>query len=151
MYRGKPMNIEDIYASWEVDSKINEARLPQEALKTTELHNKYEKIYTAERLVLIKLDSSIKELKSQKWEFYVNGHTTETKKKGWIHPNTRLSTSEIKEIYLPGDKDLIAANELFQLQKAKVELLESILKIIHSRNYIIDTSAKHTRFLQGDR
>ena len=128
------MKIESIFELWEEDSKIDKNDVGNVALQISELHHKYFKILSNERLVLKKYEEELKELRLQKNEFYLMGPTKETQEKGWIlPPSGKVMRQDIKG-YVDADKDVIASTLKIGIQKEKIELLVDILKSIHNRN-----------------
>ena len=67
------MNIEEIMDLWKEDTKIDRTELGDEAIKVPSLHSKYMNILVKEKLILRKLDSEMKQLKLDKYEFYTQG------------------------------------------------------------------------------
>ena len=65
------MTIDDIHAMWAKDAKIERDELADESMKIPQLHSKYLKIYSAERLKLKSIDFKHKELLRLKHEYYV--------------------------------------------------------------------------------
>ncbi|NDG32076.1 hypothetical protein EB118_18620, partial [bacterium] len=65
------MKLEDIQLLWDKDSKINPTDLAAESLRVPDLHNKYYKIYTNERLLLSKWELEFKKLYKEKYEYYM--------------------------------------------------------------------------------
>ena len=57
------MKIESIFELWEEDSKIDKNDIGNVALQISELHHKYFKILSNERLVLKKYEEELKELR----------------------------------------------------------------------------------------
>ena len=55
------MKLEDIQTFWEKDSQVDRTELGEEALKIPQLHSKYFKIYSQERLTLRKLEADMKQ------------------------------------------------------------------------------------------
>ena len=64
------MKLEEIQELWSSDSIIDDTELDAESTKIPETHNKYLKIFSEEKLRLVRLDSKAKELKRLKWLYY---------------------------------------------------------------------------------
>lgn len=143
------MKLEQIFDLWSIDSKIDYADLGGEALKISELHNKYFKILSNERLVLKKYESDYKSLKLAKYEFFLMGPTKETHQKGWeLPPSGKVLKSDI-ETYIEADKDIVEAVLRIAIQKEKLELLESIIKTISNRNWNLRLYVDWEKFKAG--
>jgi len=143
------MNFEDIFEAWEKDTDIDTTELGAESLKTAKLHHKYYVIYAQEKLKLKKLESEMKHLKFQKAEFYLQGPSEETKENGWKFPSRGMILKSDLPMYMDGDNDLIALSLKIGVQQEKIELLESIIKMIINRSYIIKNCIEFEKFRQG--
>ena len=101
------MKIEDIQNLWSQDSKIDHTELSTQALRIPSLHSKYFRIFTEERLRLRKYELDLKKLKLEKYEFYTQGPTEETRAKGWrLPPIGKVIKSEVNN-YVDADDDII--------------------------------------------
>jgi len=143
------MKIEEIYELWEKDSQIDRTELGDEAIKIPKLHNKYYQLYTAERMLLRKFESDMKQLKLSKHEFYTMGPTEESQEKGWkLPPRGMILKSDI-HMYMDADQDIINMSLKIGLQQEKVELLESIIKSLTNRGFQIKSAIEWTKFTMG--
>ena len=133
------MKIEDIVEMWAADTKIDSTELASESLKIPGLHNKYYRMFIEERLRLKKMEAEMKSLKLDKYEFYTLGPTKESQEKGWQLP--------AKGIILK--QDIPETNLKVAFQNEKVELLETIIKSISNRNFIIKNAIDWNRFVMG--
>jgi len=143
------VKIEDIFALWEADSKIDRTELSDESLKIPQLHHKYYKIFTNERLLLRKLEADSKILKLEKYEFYTQGHTKETQEKGWELPARGMILKADLPMYMESDKEIIELNLKIGYQLEKIELLENIIKTISNRGFQIKNAIDWNKFIQG--
>jgi len=143
------MNIEKIFEEWKEDSNIDRTELGNEALLIPKLHHKYFNIYSSERLLLRKLETDLKKLKLEKHEFYTQGHTKETQEKGWSLPAKGLILKPDIPMYMEADREIIEMNLRIGYQLEKIELLDSIIKSIMNRNFIIKNAIEWTKFTQG--
>jgi hypothetical protein len=143
------MKIDDIFGLWEVDSKIDRAELGSEAIKIPQLHHKYFKIYTNERLVLRKYEAEMKTLRMTKYEFYTQGPTKETMELGWELPASGKILRADANAYIESDKDIINLSLKIGIQHEKVELLDSIIKSLSQRGYNLSAAINWEKFKQG--
>ena len=143
------MKFEDIFASWEKDSTIDRTELAEESLKIPKLHHKYYSMFVAERVTLRKLESELKKLKLDKYEFYTQGPTDETKEKGWRMPARGMILKQDIPMYMEADQDIIDLSLRIGMQQEKVEFLESIIKTFQTRGYIIKNAIDFTKFTMG--
>jgi len=143
------MKFEDIIAEWDVDSNLDRTEIDQEALKIPNLHSKYYKIYVAEKNMLRVLEAQFKSLKLQKYEFYTQGHTKETREKGWELPDKGLILKADIPMYIDADPDIISASLKIGTQQEKVEMLENIIKSLNNRGYLLKTALDFIKWTQG--
>lgn len=120
------MKIEEILDLWEEDTKIDRTELGDAALDVPKLHHKYFKIFSNERLSLRKLESELKQLKLDKYEFLTQGPNEDNKDKGWRLPAKGMILKGDLPMYLDADDDIINLSLRIGLQQEKVDLLDSI-------------------------
>lgn len=143
------MKIEDIFTEWDVDSRIDRTELGNEALKIPQLHHKYFKIFTHERLVLRKYEAELKQLKLAKHEFFTMGPTEETHAKGWkLPPQGKILRSDVNN-YIEADQEIVNLSLKIGIQQEKIELLESIIKSLTNRGFNIKAAIDFERFKVG--
>ncbi len=143
------MKLETIFELWEQDSHVNRDMLDEEALKLSKLHHKYHQIYTNERLTLRKLETDLKILRLEKFEFYTQGPTKETHDRGWNLPPIGKVLKAEANTYVDADKDIINLSLKIGIQHEKIELLESIIKSIMNRGFQIKTALDFVKFNSG--
>lgn len=144
------MKLEDIFEVWKEDSNIDRTELGEESLKLPKLHHKYMKMYSREKLILHKLDTEMKSLKLDKYEFYTQGPNEETQAKGWKIPAKGLILKSDIPMYMDADRDIINMSLKIGYQKEKVELLESIIKNITNRGFAIKNAIDWAKFQMGN-
>lgn len=143
------MGIEEIMELWEKDTKIDKTELGDESLNVPKLHSKYYNILIKERLSLRKLESDLRQLKLDKYEFFTQGPNEDTRDKGWrLPPKGMIMKSDIP-MYMEADKDMIDLGLKIGLQQEKIEFLESIIKTIINRNFVIKNAIDFMKFVNG--
>jgi hypothetical protein len=143
------VKFEDVLVEWDKDCIIDKTELGYESVKIPKLHNKYYKIFIAERSALKSLEAQMKILKLDKHEFYTQGHTQETKEKGWELPARGMILKSDLSMYMDADKDIIALSLKIGLQQEKVEALEAIIKTLNNRGYLLKTAMDWVKFQNG--
>ena len=143
------MNIDDILNLWQEDVKIDRTELGDEALNIPKLHHKYYEIFVKERLILRKYEAEFKQLKLDKYEFLTQGPNEETKDKGWRLPAKGMILKGDIPMYLEADQDIINLSLKIGLQQEKIELLDSIIKSIMNRNFVIKNAIDFLKFTNG--
>jgi len=143
------MKFEDIQALWDQDSKINPVDLATESLRVPELHNKYYKIYTQERLLLNKWELELKVVYKEKYEYYMGIMDEEDlKTNGWEPFALKVLKADLP-IYLESDLDMVNATKKIVLQKEKINFLESIIKNLNNRGFLIKNAIDWNKFTNG--
>ena len=145
----RQVKFEQIFEEWKKDSEIDNTDLGNESLKIPKLHHKYYMILVAEKATLRKLEAELKQLKLSKYEFYSQGHTEETKKLGWELPARGIILKADIPMYMEADRDIVELSLKIGMQGEKVEFLESIIKSLQTRNFLIKNSIDFMRFTMG--
>jgi hypothetical protein len=143
------MNIERIKEIVEADLKIDGTELGDESIRIPQLHGKYLNIYHDECLILRKLDVDLNTLRKKKWEYY-NGKMSqqELAQLGWEPFGHRILRQDM-DTYMNADEDLIRVCSKIDLQKAKVEYLDSVIKSINNRQWVIRNAIEWRKFMSG--
>jgi len=143
------MKIDEIFENWEKDVQVDKTELGDASLDTPKLHHKYFQFLVKERLTLRKFEAELKQLKLDKYEFLTQGPNEETKNKGWRLPARGMVLKGDIPMYLDADDDIVNISLKIGLQQEKIELLESIVRIIMNRNYIIRNAIDWQKFTMG--
>lgn len=134
---------------WETDSQIDRTELGDESLRIVQMHSKYFKILSQERMVLRKVESDFKQLYRDKYEWYNGTLARETMADyGWEPNPLKILRTDIA-MYLEGDQDMISANLKTEMQNEKVLLLESIIKTLGTLGYNIKNAIEWSKFQHG--
>lgn len=143
------MTIDEILENWQKDSQIDKTELGDEALNIPKLHHKYYQIFVKEKMILRKQESDMKQLKLDKYEFLTQGPNEETKEKGWKLPPKGMILKGDLPMYLDADQDVVNLSLKIGYQQEKLELLDSIIKTIMNRNFIIRNAIDWQKFTMG--
>lgn len=134
---------------WASDAQMDDGELGQESLKVPLLHHKYYKIYVQEALLRKKLEQDFKTLYRLKYEYYMgvlDQHTLIAR--GW-DPNPLKILKQDLPIYMEGDTDLQLIQAKLDIQKEKLSFLESAIKTITNRGYLIKNAIEWEKFKVG--
>ena len=143
------MKLDDIRNMWSLDAKIDSTELSHESLRIPSLHSKYYGIFTEERLRLRKYETDMKKLRLEKFEFYTQGPTKETLERGWtLPPVGRVIKSEVNN-YIDADDDIIHLTLKIGIQQEKIEMLESVIRTLNNRGYLIKNAIDFEKFKTG--
>lgn len=140
------MKIDDIMAQIEGDSTIDHARLDFESLKIPLLHGKYYKIFIEELRILKMYDKDYNFLKKDRTEYYLGKSNDE------VYKTEPLDSKIIKQdldLYLDADDKLATLKAKRDMQKAKVEMVESFIKSLNNRGFQIKNAIDFMRFKNG--
>ena len=146
------MKLEEIQELWSSDIIIDDTELDAESTKIPETHNKYLKIFSEEKLRLVRLDSKAKELKRLKWLYYT-GKLDEQSLKNLEWDVFDLDVKKNRhdlEMFLESDKDIIELNDKIEYQKEKLNYLETIIKSLSTRGFLIKNSIEWKKFIMGN-
>lgn len=143
------VTIDEIYDEWVIDSKIDSSDLGTESLKIPQLHHKYYKMLTKERLLLKSKKYKHKQLFLEKYQFYTEGPTKEQHEKGWVLPAKGIILKNEVEKFLDADKELINSNLSVHVQEEKVEVLIDIIKTLNRRGFEIKNAIEDLKFKNG--
>lgn len=143
------MKLEDILTEWDKDSQLDRTKLDIVALGLPQMHAKYIRFLSHERLLLKKYEADYKTLKLDKQLFYVDGPDEEQVAKGWQLPaKGRILKSDVGP-WLEADKDIIALSLKIGMQQEKIETLKSIVDIISRLGFQVKNAIDWMRFQSG--
>jgi hypothetical protein len=143
------MNIERIREMAETDLKMDGTELADESVRIPQLHGKYLNIFHDESLILRKYEADYKILRRQKWEYYSGKMSKdELTALGWEQFDHRILRQDM-DVYLDSDADLIKIQTKIDMQKQKVDYLDSILKGINNRQWVIRNAIEWRKFMSG--
>jgi hypothetical protein len=143
------MKLDEIMETWSEDCQVNRLELGEESLKLPKLHSKYLRIFTEERLLLRRLEGERKELILLKHDYYRGVMPEEDlKSNGWEPFRLNVLKSDIP-MYIEADQDNIKLNLRIAMQQEKVDALESIIRSINNRGYLIKNAIEFEKFKVG--
>jgi len=143
------MKLDDILDMWSTDCDVDRTELGEEALKIPKLHSKYLRHFSEERLLLRKLEQERKELVLLKNDYYRGILSEEDlKSNGWEPFRLSVLKSDVPT-YIEADQDVIKLNLRIAMQSEKVDTLESIIKSISNRGYLIKSAIEYEKFKVG--
>jgi hypothetical protein len=140
------MNINEIETMWEEDSILDPDNLHLESIKIPTLHSKYYKIYNNISLLKKIEENKLLELQKTKWLYYSGKANPEVYKE---NPFDHRVIKQDLDKYMSADEDLIKHNTKIQYYNLMLNFLESILKNIQNRTFIIKNSIEWSKFTAG--
>lgn len=143
------MKLDDIHTMWADDCNIDRTELGEESLRIPKLHSKYLRIYSEERMLLRKLEEERKEFVKLKHDYYRGILPEEDlKANGWSPFQLSVLKSDVP-LYLDADQDVIKLNLKISVQQEKVDTLESIVRSISNRGYLLKNAIEYEKFKVG--
>ena len=140
------MNINEIENLWEEDSKLDPDNLQLESLKIPSLHSKYHKIYNNVSLLKKIEENKLTELLKDKWLYYSGKASPEVyKDKPFDH---RVIKQDLEK-YISSDIDILKIKTKIDYYLLMLEYLESIIKTIHNRSFVIKNCLEAMKFTAG--
>lgn len=143
------MKVEDIVTEWDKDSKIDETELGNESVKIPNIHNKYLKIFLAERVTLFKLKAERNRLKRKLLEYYLGEMGKEELAeidRDQIYK--KILKNEV-DVYIDSDDLMVEMTLKVAVQEEKVNYIESIIKSINNRGFQIKNAIDWAKFTMG--
>ncbi len=143
------MKIEDIMEIWNKDCKIDETELATESSNIPVVHNKYLKIFMAERIKMFSAKAELKKKRRLLLEYYLGElDEEELKELGREQFYKKLLKNEV-DLYIDSDDALTEQSLRVSLQEEKVNFLESVLRQINNRGFQIKNAIDWNRFITG--
>jgi len=143
------MKLTDIFDMWKTDSVIDRTELGHASLQVPILHGKYYKILVEERTRLKAYKDEYSKLYRVKHEYFLGLlDTEEIKQRGWNLQPLKILKADLS-IYINSDEDLSLIDNKISIQEEKIDLLESIIKVIVNRGYSIRNAIDWERFKVG--
>jgi hypothetical protein len=146
------MTLDEIQKLWTSDCTIDDSQLDIESIKIPELHNKYLKIFSEERLRLVRMESKKKSLQKLKWLYYTGKiDKTSLDEMGWETFELDLKSRNKEDLnrFIDSDNDLLEMQDKIEYQKEKMNYLETIVKSLVNRGYLIKNAIDWKKFTMG--
>lgn len=144
------MKLEEVHALWKEDCRIDDTELGMASLHVADLHGKYLRILSDERIKNKALKLQQKQLK-QKLEDYYRGDLNnpvaleQIGREPW--PKTILR-SDLSG-YVDGDSEMVRMTAKVDYQDEVVRVLEEIVSAINKRSFLIKNAIDWLKFTNG--
>ena len=113
------MKLEEIQELWNRDREIDYTELGTESIRIPQIHDKYLKIYTDERIKLRGLEFELSKLVRAKTDWYAGRMSQEDlEERGWDQFLGRLLKNEISN-YIESDNDVIKIKQHIAILQEK--------------------------------
>jgi len=143
------LKLEEIQELWNRDREIDYTELGTESIRIPQIHDKYLKIYTDERIKLRGLEFDLSKLVRAKTDWYAGRMSQEElEERGWDQFLGRLLKNEISN-YIESDNDVIKIKQHIAILQEKNNYLDSIIKMISNRGFQIKNALDWLKFSHG--
>ena len=143
------MKFEDIQKSWTSDCSIDDTELAKESVRIPQLHNKYLILYSNEKLRFKEIKFLFSGLIKRKRDYYSGRMSAEELEDAdWEPFRIKLLKADVQE-YIDADENVIESKKLLALHEEKVDYLESVVKSLTTRGYLIKNAIDWKRFTEG--
>ena len=140
------MNINEIETMWDEDCKIDPDNLHLESIKIPSLHSKYYQIYNNISLLKKLEENKFIELQKNKWLYYSGKADPEVYKETPF--DHRVMKKDLDK-YMNADNDIIKSKTKIDYYQLMIKFLESIIKSIETRTFVIKNSIEFMKFVGG--
>jgi len=143
------MKFDDIMDLWQQDANMDKSELGEESLKIPLLHHKYYKLLVNEGLLMKKFEQDYKAMYRLKFEYYMGVLDEETLHEHQWEPFQLKVLKQDLSTYIDSDNDMQAIQAKIDIQKQKISFLESVVKIVSNRGFLIKNAIDWERFKVG--
>ena len=144
------MKLEDIQELWHRDSEIDYTELGTESIRIPQIHDKYLKIFTDERIRLKGVEFELSKLVRTKTDYYSGKMSQEElEQRGWEQYLGRLLKNEIAN-YIESDDDVIKLKQQLIVLQEKINYLDSVIRMINNRGFQIKNALDWLKFSHGN-
>lgn len=143
------MKLEAIHAEWEVDSRIDETEIVREEGRIPLLHAKYLRLLSEERMLKRKLEEDLRVMEADVADRLTGVMSQEDlESRGWSPERRRYLRSEVSPA-VQVDPQVVELKLRVALQAEKVDVLDSIVRSIMNRNFILKGMIDWIKFRSG--
>jgi len=143
------LNLNQILEEWEKDAAIDPLRLSASSLDTAKLHHKYYSLLVGEKGRLRVVEKELAARTQLLTDWMEGTLTRDEMKENNLEPYLikRLKSDIEKRVQLL--PEIVALQDKVQVQRLKIEALDSILKMIANRGFQIKNAIDYMRLQNG--
>lgn len=143
------MTIDEIFEEWQKDSHVERTELLEANLAVQDLHAKYIKLIFQEKRTLRAYIQNYNEMKLLRQEYWLGTLAKEDlDEKGWLPQPMKIIRSDLPT-YMDADRILAKVAIQRDLQQEKVNALDSIIKAISNRGFILGKAIDYEKWIAG--
>ena len=141
------IDLETLQGMWERDSKIDPDNLHTESLNIPSLHAKYFELYNTIFLLRKKAEQQRKNIRHERYEYFSGKADPEVYAENPFPK--RIRDKSTMEKYLDADTKLSNVSLKLDYYDTMLVYLESILKVIQNRTFMIKNAIDYQKFMSG--
>ena len=141
------IDLDDLQRMWEKDSIIDKDNLHDESLNIPCLHAKYFDIYNKIFLLRKRADQQRKNIRHERYEYFSGKSDPEVYQDNPFPKKIRDKTT--MEKYLDADEKLSNVSLKIDYYETMLVYLESILKVVQNRTFMIKNAIDYQKFMSG--
>jgi len=134
---------------WQQVVNMDNSEVLRESLKIHQLHHKYYKMLVKEGLLLKKYEQDYKAMNRLKFEYYMGVLDEETLREHDWEPFQLKVLKQDLSTYIDSDADMQTIQAKIDIQKQKIAFLESVIKMVSNRGFLIKNAIDWERFKVG--
>ena len=143
------MKLEEIHDEWAKDSPLPAMQLERSISAVPNMHAKYLRIMSDEKLVLRRLEEERKQLVKLKYDYYTGVLPEEDLKANGWEPNRLKILKSDMSMHIDADQDIVKMNLKISMQQEKVDVLEQIIRHVSNGGFLIKSMIDWERFKVG--
>lgn len=143
------MNISELFDAWEQDSVFERDLITEESIKVPQLHSKWMKMLSTERMRLKSVQFQYKEMYRIKHEYYRGDLDIEDiQTYGWEPMHLKILRSDL-QMYLDADPQLGEMQQKVDIAQEKIKFIEGVIQQINTRGFQIKNVIDWEKFKSG--
>ena len=143
------MNISELFDAWEQDSVFERDLITEESIKVPQLHSKWMKMLSTERMRLKSVQFQYKEMYRIKHEYYRGDLDIEdVQSYGWEPMHLKILRSDL-QMYLDADPQLGEMQQKVDIAQEKIKFIEGVIQQINTRGFQIKNVIDWEKFKSG--
>lgn len=143
------MTFDELRKEVETDLAIDMSELGVESIRTPQIHSKYLNHFYDLRTIVRRLRSEHAELRKAKW-MWISGKMgeEELRERGWEPHPLRVLRQDM-DMHLSADPDIRDLEAKIALQEERISYIESVLRQVNQRQWLIRNAVDFLKFKNG--
>jgi len=142
------MTLKELQDQIKTDLHIEHDELNYEAIKTPQIHHKYNKMLMSERLALKKLEREWDKLYLSRWEYYRKKADPEVYEKKPLLK--KIMDTDVK-LYLAADEELQELRAKIDAKEELIDLLKRTMDQIAQRTWLIRNAVDYLKYMGNEK